>query len=165
MAGHAEDLGDDCILSSKIESHLFRPFLDEKQLGFDTPKEDCPICLESLSTAAKLGNPCCGTYARMLYCGHWVHVSCQINRNKDRTRCSICRALFCPNMELIILRHKLLQQVSIHHRAFFNPEGAHTIKKEDVQKATGWPDSIFQFLAMFTHCKHLVILSKETDMK
>lgn len=75
-----------CLLSTHIEAQLFIHDVPNKT---EIPDEVCPICLESLLT----NNPasCCGGYTKQLHCGHYVHVSCQINKNTDLIRCSLCR--------------------------------------------------------------------------
>ena len=75
-----------CLLSTRIEAELFIHGVPNKT---EIPDEACPICLESLRTNSSAS--CCGGYAKQLHCGHYVHVSCQINNNTDLIRCSLCR--------------------------------------------------------------------------
>lgn len=82
-----------CLLSTRIESELFsKPegnVLDMLKTE-NIPDEECPICLEPLRSTQT--NTCCGGYARKLKCGnHFVHVSCQINKNTDLLKCPVCR--------------------------------------------------------------------------
>ena len=75
----------DCFTSMWIEIQLF----SKDQNKANIPKEDCPICFEPLDSPAN--NSCCAGYGSRLNCGHYVHVSCQIHKNSDLRRCSICR--------------------------------------------------------------------------
>ncbi len=74
-----------CAASALIEAFFFRHPKDTAP----TPDEDCPICLENLRKDGSIG--CCGTYAKQLLCGHFVHVSCQIDYNSNYSECSVCR--------------------------------------------------------------------------
>lgn len=90
-----------CLLSTRIESELFA--------GIDNniPDEDCPICLVNLKQYAP--SACCGGYARKLNCGHYVHVSCQIDKNHDLIHCSLCRTkLTTSNIYFKICRAKMI---------------------------------------------------------
>ena len=77
-----------CLLSTMVEIVLFgkNNSINNKD---KVPDDDCSICLEKLTKPSSSG--CCGTYSRQLLCGHWVHVSCMIDRNPDRHRCPLCR--------------------------------------------------------------------------
>lgn len=92
-----------CMLSTRIEAVLF-----VKTDRNEIPNEDCPICLEPLREHSKIG--CCGTYAKKLKCGHFVHVSCHINNNPDLIRCSICRT----ELVGIGIYFKILRAIEIH---------------------------------------------------
>lgn len=76
----------DCLLSSKIERLIF----SSDKSDCHCPDDVCAICQEQLINS---GTGCCGTYAKKLQkCGHWFHVSCHIDANPDRHKCSVCRA-------------------------------------------------------------------------
>lgn len=74
-----------CTISTFVEAIIFT---HDK---ITIPDEDCPICIVPLKEKSPYGCQC-GSYAKRLTCGHWVHVSCQIDRNPDRSNCPICRA-------------------------------------------------------------------------
>ncbi len=79
---------NNCILSAQIESTLFEPNINSIMNPDEVPNDLCPICLEHLKSKPK----CCGGYSRKLKkCSHWVHVYCQIDKNKNRHQCSLCR--------------------------------------------------------------------------
>ena len=82
-----------CLLSSRIESEIFMPFteIDDVLNPTNILNEDCPICLQSLKINLSGTNVCCGGYARKLKCGHSVHVCCQIYKNINLRKCSLCR--------------------------------------------------------------------------
>jgi hypothetical protein len=92
-----------CMLSTRIEAELFVKTNKE-----EIPGEPCPICLEPLKENSKIG--CCGTYAKKLKCGHFVHVSCHINKNPDLRQCSVCRA----ELTDISIYFKILKAIEIN---------------------------------------------------
>jgi len=92
----------DCLLSTRIEIELF----DSNRNNI--PNDDCPICLIPLKENAYLS--CCGGYAKKLKCGHYVHVSCQINKNTDLIRCPICR----QQLTNVVLYYKINQSKIIN---------------------------------------------------
>ena len=57
---------------------------------FNKVDENCPICQDKLSEDSCYGCKC-SPYASRLICGHYAHVSCQIDYNPDVSRCSVCR--------------------------------------------------------------------------
>lgn len=102
-----------CQVSMIIELHLFA--LSQKPI----PKEYCPICLNSLTHAAPKG--CCGTYARPLKkCGHFVHVTCQVDRNPNILQCPVCQILVADHKVYYeCLNEKLLSVLPLHYRRNF----------------------------------------------
>lgn len=103
-----------CLLSTRIEREIFS---NKNPLEYmdDIPNDDCPICLESLKIRA---NVCCGGYARSLKCGHYVHVSCQINHNPDLRQCPICRAeLTNADIYYRIMRRFFISKLPIHYQS------------------------------------------------
>ena len=88
-----------CFQSTMIEAFIFDK-VDE------LPDENCPICQDKLSENSSYGCKC-SPYAKRLICGHYVHVSCQIDYNPDAGRCSVCRTnLFKLGNEKIAERQK-----------------------------------------------------------
>lgn len=81
-----------CTLASSLERIIFRYRDITSEIPDDIKNENCPICIGKLGEKP-LFKHCCGGYAKQLRkCGHWVHVSCQIDNNKlNRHTCSICR--------------------------------------------------------------------------
>ena len=90
----------DCFYSSRLELNIFSiASVDKNKI----PDSECPICLDSLNETSK--NSCCSGYARRLKnCGHYVHVSCQLNKNPDLRRCPVCREVQADhNIYLMII--------------------------------------------------------------
>ena len=91
----------DCLLSLRIETLLFE--INENEIIID---EDCPICLIPLKKNPE--NSCCCGYARKLKCGHYAHVSCQINKNPDFIRCSLCRKILTDSSIYYYIIHNIM---------------------------------------------------------
>ena len=78
-----------CVQSTMIEVFIFGGKSPE-----EIPNEDCPICLEPLNSKnPKPQYGCsCGYYPKKLKkCSHWMHVSCQIDKNPNWKECPICK--------------------------------------------------------------------------
>ena len=112
-----------CLLSTRIESAIFS-HKDGDMMDIlnpnNVPDEECPICLEPLKIPSH--DCCCGNYARKLNCGHFVHVTCQINKNPDFIRCSLCRTQLTPNdIYYKICKSILVNKLPLHYqRQFLN---------------------------------------------
>lgn len=103
----------DCTVSALIEQHIFKAYdygcqwHHEPKAIYDTikklvPHDECPICLEKLEDKGKYGH--CGTYSEpLIKCGHWMHVSCQIDQNPNRHKCPICRVRLFNKHKLSII--------------------------------------------------------------
>lgn len=72
-----------------LQSTLIEAFTFGTRDGMVLPDEECPICLGKLSEKSDLS--CCGGYAKpLIVCGHWAHVGCQIDRNPEPMKCTVC---------------------------------------------------------------------------
>jgi hypothetical protein len=92
-----------CFQSTIIEAFIFE---DCNEL----PDENCPICQDKLSQDSSYGCAC-SPYARRLICGHYAHVSCQIDYNPNVNKCSICRVdLFKLRDEKIKKQQKKIKE-------------------------------------------------------
>lgn len=114
-----------CTLSSNIERILFEPNINSIENNHIVPDDICPICLNNLKESIK--NSCCGTYSRKLNkCGHWVHVSCQIDKNvNNRHECSICRMKIVDKewLDHKIIIGETLNILPIHYQMKFRKDG------------------------------------------
>lgn len=88
-----------CNLFTRLEISLFDKLnqIDD----FDkVPNQPCPICSTSLTQMSKF-ETCCDPYSRILKCGHWVHVNCQLDHNPFLNRCSVCKQVLIGKDKLV----------------------------------------------------------------
>lgn len=102
----------DCLISTWIEAQLF----DAKPIDpNDIPDENCPLCLHPLRLETP--NTCCGSYSKPLKCGHYTHVSCQINKNQDLNKCSVCQKQLSDNhLYFNICKSKIISILPLHYQ-------------------------------------------------
>lgn len=105
-------------LALYIEKLLFSPD------SLHTPKDKCIICNKKLSENGKYGSAL--KYCRkLLSCNHWVHVSCQIEKNEDKHTCPVCHKEIIKKEVLRdnIIKWKLIARLPEHYKVIFNEEG------------------------------------------
>lgn len=127
-----------CALSARIESVLFATPVPAR---FEIPDEACPICLCPLRETSTAS--CCGGYARKLKCGHFVHVSCQIDRNPDMLRCSVCRQTNAIYWVYYRVIHAVLcRSIPPHYQAKFMKKTLTPAEFNDIKNYGVDPDEV-----------------------